>query len=104
MLPRTALLGSLILGGLGLASAAQAFDVTCAQQGAQKPDAGRCVATMTVPETVVYGALSDHGATVGERYDAQGNPVDQQGNIVAVPAKSVLKPLPKGSLEVAQVG
>jgi len=81
MLPRASLSSFLILGVLSLASAAQAFDRTCAQgQGAD-----RCVASMTVPETVVYGTLSDHGKAVGERYDAQGNPVDRQGNIVAVP-------------------
>ena len=84
MLPRATLSASLILGGLSLASAAQAFDGTCAAQGAQKQDVGRCVATMTVPQTVVYGTMSDHGMAVGERYDAQGNPVDHQGNVIAV--------------------
>ena len=39
-----------------------------------------------MPETVVYGTKSDHGMAVGERYDAQGNPVDHQGNIIAAPA------------------
>ena len=72
----------LIVGTLSLASGAQAFDRTCMTQG-QGTD--RCVASMTVPETVVYGTLSDHGMTAGERYDAQGNPVDRQGNVVAVP-------------------
>jgi hypothetical protein len=43
------------------------------------------MASVTVPETFVYGTLSDHGAAVGERYDAQGNPADRQGNIIAVP-------------------
>jgi hypothetical protein len=86
MVPRAALSASLILGVLSLASTAQAFDRTCAKQGAQKQDVGRCVATMTVPQTVVYGTMSDHGKAVGERYDAQGNPVDHQGNIIAVPA------------------
>ena len=73
-----------ILGAISLTSAAQAFDRTCAQR--QDPQADRCVAAMTVPETVVYGTLSDHGAAVGERYDWQGNPIDRQGNVVAVPA------------------
>jgi hypothetical protein len=87
MLPRASLTAFLILGVLSLASAAQAFDRTCTEkQGVQKQDAGRCVATMAVPETVVYGTLSDDGMAVGERYDAQGNPVDRQGNIIAVPA------------------
>ena len=87
MLPRASLTAFLILGVLSLPSAAQAFDRTCVErQGAQKQDADRCVATMAVPETVVYGTLSDDGMAVGERYDAQGNPVDRQGNIIAVPA------------------
>ena len=84
MLPRATLTASLILGVLSLASAAQAFDRSCAAQGTQTQDAGRCVVAMTVPETVVYGTMSDHGMAVGERYDAQGNPVDHQGNIIAV--------------------
>jgi hypothetical protein len=29
--------------------------------------------------------LSDHGMTAGEAYDAQGNPIDRLGNVVAVP-------------------
>ncbi len=77
----------LIVGTLSFASGAQAFDRTCMQtQETQGQNADRCVASMTVPETVVYGTMSDHGATVGERYDMQGNPVDHQGNVVAVPA------------------
>ena len=84
MVPRAILSASLILGVLSLASTAQAFDRTCATQGAQKQGVGRCAATMTVPETVVYATMSDHGMAVGERYDAQGNPVDHQGNIIAV--------------------
>jgi len=74
----------LILGALSLTSTAQAFDRTCTLR--QNPQADRCVAAVTVPETVVYGTLSDHGAAVGDRYDWQGNPIDRQGNIVAVPS------------------
>ena len=86
MFPRAILPTFLILGVISLASAAQAFDRTCAQrQDAQGQGADRCMASMTVPETVVYGTLSDHGMAVGERYDAQGNPVDRQGNVIAVP-------------------
>jgi hypothetical protein len=85
MFPRASLPTFLILGVISLASAAQAFDRTCTQQDAQGQRADRCMASMTVPETVVYGTLSDHGMAVGERYDAQGNPVDRQGNVVAVP-------------------
>jgi hypothetical protein len=86
MVPRATLSASPILGVLSLASTVQAFDRTCATQGAQRQAVGRCVAAMTVPETVVYGTMSDHGTAVGERYDAQGNPIDHQGNIIAVPA------------------
>ncbi|HZB55664.1 MAG TPA: hypothetical protein VE527_18655 [Reyranella sp.] len=87
MLARAGLPTFLILGVLSLTSAAQAFDRTCAQrQDAQGQNADRCMASVTVPETTVYGTLSDHGAAVGERYDAQGNPVDRQGNVIAVPA------------------
>ena len=76
----------LIAGTLSLASGAQAFDRTCMQtQETQGQNADRCVASMTVPETIVYGTMSDHGATAGERYDMQGNPIDRQGNVVAVP-------------------
>jgi hypothetical protein len=74
----------LFLGAFSLAGAAQAFDRTCAQrQEVRDQGADRCMASMTVPETIVYGTLSDHG----DRYDTQGNPVDRQGNIVAVPAE-----------------
>jgi hypothetical protein len=83
MFVRASLPTFLILGALSVTSAAQAFDRTCSQR--QDPQADRCVASVTVPETVVYGTLSDHGAAVGERYDWQGNPVDRHGNIVAVP-------------------
>jgi hypothetical protein len=86
MFVRASLPTFLFLGALSVTSAVQAFDRTCAQrQEAQGQSADRCVAAVTVPETVVYGTLSDHGAAVGERYDWQGNPIDRQGNIVAVP-------------------
>ena len=74
----------LIVGSLSLAGGAQAFDRTCKQ--VRSPTGDRCVASMTVPETVVYGTLSDHGMEVGERYDAQGNPIDRHGSVIAVPA------------------
>ncbi len=87
MFRRASLPTCVILGVMSLTSAAQAFDRTCAQrQDAQGQNADRCMASVTVPETTVYGTLSDHGAAVGERYDAQGNPVDRQGNVIAVPA------------------
>ncbi len=86
MFSRASLSSCLIFGALSLVGAAQAFDRSCAQQrNGQSQGADRCMAAITVPETVVYGTLSDHGMAVGERYDAQGNPVDRQGNIVAVP-------------------
>ncbi len=83
MFVRASLPTFLILGTLLLSSGAQAFDRTCTQR--QDSQADRCMASVTVPETVVYGTLSDHGAAVGDRYDWQGNPIDRQGNIVAVP-------------------
>jgi hypothetical protein len=87
MLARAGLSTFLILGALSLTSAAQSFDRSCVQrQDAQGQSADRCMASVTVPETIVYGTLSDHGAAVGERYDAQGNPLDRHGNIIAVPA------------------
>jgi microcystin degradation protein MlrC len=67
MFRRASLPTCVILGVMSLTSAAQAFDRTCTQrQDAQ-------------------GQGSDHGMAVGERYDAQGNPVDRQGNVIAVP-------------------
>jgi len=84
MFVRASLPTFLILGALSLTSTAQAFDRTCTLR--QDPQADRCVAAVTVPGTVVYGPLSDHGAAVGDRYDWQGNPIDRQGNIVAVPS------------------
>ena len=86
MFVRASLPTFLFLGALSLTSAAQAFDRTCAQRQDAQGQADRCVASVTVPETVVYGTLSDHGAAAGERYDWQGNPIDRQGNVVAVPA------------------
>src|SRR3954454_16676717 len=83
MLVRARLPTLLFLGALSITGAAQAFDRTCAQRPDSQAD--RCIAAVTVPETVVYGTLSDHGAAVGERYDWQGNPIDRQGNVVAVP-------------------
>ena len=85
MFVRASLPTFLFLGALSLTSAAQAFDRTCGQRQDVQGQADRCVASVTVPETVVYGTLSDHGAAVGERYDWQGNPIDRQGNVVAVP-------------------
>jgi hypothetical protein len=58
--------------------AAQAFGGSPGSKCSTAP-AERCVATG--PETVVYGSLSDHGPG----YDSQGNAVDRQGNVVAVP-------------------
>ena len=83
MFVRASLPTFLILGALSLTSTAQAFDRTCTLR--QDPQVDRCVASVTVPETVVYGTLSEHGAAVGDRYDWQGNPIDRQGNVIAVP-------------------
>jgi hypothetical protein len=68
-------------------TAIQAFDRSspsssridaCGKAGRMVAD--RCMATL--PETIVYDSLSDHGPG----YDAQGNPVDRHSNIIAVPA------------------
>jgi len=40
---------------------------------------------MVVRCAVAPQVLADHGVAVGEPYDAQGNPVDRHGNVVAVP-------------------
>ena len=44
----------------------------------------RCLAVI-VTDLPAGRVLSDHGASVGEPYDAQGNPLDRHGDIVAVP-------------------
>jgi hypothetical protein len=50
-----------------------------------------CVRYVAQQATVVRCALgeprmlSDHGMTAGEPYDLHGNPVDRNGNVVAVP-------------------
>jgi hypothetical protein len=76
-----------ILGLLSATGAAHGWDRSRASAGnasscAQVPKAAvdRCVAT--APQTVVYGTLADHGSD----FDAQGNPLDRYGNVVAVPA------------------
>ena len=83
MVSRATLSTCLILGLLSATSAAQSYDrqndrgrLACAQL--QKAAADRCLAM--APETVVYGAMSDHGSN----YDAQGNPIDRHGNVIAV--------------------
>ena len=85
MASRATLSTCLFLGLLSVTSAAQSYDrqndrerSSCAQL--PKAAADRCMAT--APETVVYGAMSDHGSS----YDAQGNAIDRQGNIVATPS------------------
>lgn len=55
----------------------------CAATDKRQEVADRCI-LVTAP--AIRGQVqSDHGASVGEAYDAQGNPVDRHGNIVAVP-------------------
>ena len=51
-----------------------------------------CVRYMANQAVVVRCAIerqiaSDHGMTAGEPYDVHGNPVDRQGNVIAVPAQ-----------------
>ena len=47
----------------------------------RKAAADRCLVA-AIPDTMARGSVSDHGPD----YDAQGNPLDRHGNIVAVPA------------------
>lgn len=55
----------------------------CATPDKREAAADRCIAVLAPPVRVE--ALSDHGAGAGEAYDAQGNPLDRHGNIVAAP-------------------
>ena len=90
MVTRISLSVCLISAAVFASSVAQAFDRSSSNGGAcaQQSAAERCVAAATMPatapETTVYGALSDHDAG----YDAQGNPVDRQGNVIATQGRS----------------
>lgn len=54
----------------------------CVQPVAWQPGAEACA--LVEPEA--SQVLSDHGMTAGEAYDAQGNPVDRHGDVIAVPS------------------
>jgi hypothetical protein len=57
----------------------------CSVHGGRQPVQERCVVVESAPGTPQV--LSDHGMTVGEPYDAQGNLIDRLGNIVARPGR-----------------
>jgi hypothetical protein len=54
----------------------------CVRPVAWQPGGGRCA----LVEPAAGQVLSDHGMMAGEAYDAQGNPVDRHGDVIAVPA------------------
>jgi hypothetical protein len=71
-----------------------------ARPDACRPGAGRaaperCLAVIVI-DLPAGRVLSDHGASVGEPYDAQGNLLDRQGNIVAVPEAPGTAGVPSG--------
>jgi hypothetical protein len=98
MLIRT-LLTSITIALLAPAGPAHSHDPIAGPSSASKPapvrpDACRPGASRAAPERCLViimtdlpagRVLSDHGAGVGEPYDAQGNLMDRRGNIVAVP-------------------
>jgi hypothetical protein len=55
----------------------------------------RCLAVITT-DLQAGRILSDHGASIGEPYDAQGNPLDRHGDIVAVPESPATAAAPSG--------
>jgi hypothetical protein len=64
------------------ASAGAAREIDgCVQPVAWQRGAKPCA----LVEPAAGQVLSDHGLTAGEPYDAQGNPVDRHGDVIAVP-------------------
>src|SRR5882757_10072888 len=63
--------------------------------GPGRPAPERCLAVI-VTDLPAGRVLSDHGANVGEPYDAQGNPLDRHSNIVAVPEAPATAGAPSG--------
>ena len=76
---------------LSAAGAANGQDQSIARATAASAGMDGCVRYVSGQAIVVRCALgtpqivADHGMTAGEPYDAQGNPVDRHGNVVAVP-------------------
>ncbi len=82
----TLLMAGLLISLLSPANPAAAGD-RCVRPNAQLSGAAgsaveRCLMVPVRPNA--DRIASDFGPTVGELYDAQGNPVDRHGNIVAV--------------------
>jgi hypothetical protein len=74
------LLASSMTGAQALDHAMNSANRAGACDKTERTGTDRCMPV--APETTVYGAMSDHGPG----YDAQGNPVDRHGDIIAVPA------------------
>ena len=64
-------------------SIARATDVSSTMDGCVRYVAQQAMVVRCPP--MAPQTLSDHGMTAGEAYDAQGNPLDRRGNVVAVP-------------------
>lgn len=86
-------LGTSLIAAALLAPAASANgqDLSIARATAASAGLDGCVRYVAQQAIVVRCALaepqivSDHGMTAGEPYDAQGNPLDRHGDIIAVP-------------------
>jgi hypothetical protein len=80
-----------VAAALGAAGSAYAQDQALARTTGVSNAMDGCVRYIDGQATVIRCApaaprlLSDHGMTAAEPYDAQGNPVDRDGNVVAVP-------------------
>jgi hypothetical protein len=73
---------------ISAASSASAQDQALAKASGAMDGCVRYVAHQAMVVRCALGEpqiLSDHGITAGEPYDVHGNPVDRQGNVVAVP-------------------
>lgn len=88
----TCLIAAVLFGAAGSASAqSPATSPSIARASAAVSGSDACVHYVEGQAMVVRCAiarsqmLSDHGMSVGEPYDVQGNPVDRHGDVVAVP-------------------
>jgi hypothetical protein len=92
--------GTCLFAGLSAAALLCAAGAADAQSPATSPSVAHasaatddCVRYVEGQAMVVRCAvaaprvLADHGMSVGEPYDVQGNPVDHHGDIVAVPGQ-----------------
>ena len=84
----TCLIAAALLSAAGAAngqdrSLARAIAASAGQDGCVRYVSGQAIVVRCALGTPQI--VSDHGMTAGEPYDAQGNPLDRQGNVVAVP-------------------